>query len=530
MPINRVLSFVLILFFSNSEAQSVFEKSYSVEINSEFSYISQLKLLPDSSYIFSTTAYDNFDNFLLLGRIDQIGNIIWVKKFNDSFTIREANLDIDSTSAIYLTFSASNGIPLRYYSTIHKLDPSGNILWSQSFGDSLNTHASEHIFYTPDAIYLAGEIYINGSSDLFLIKVDTTGNYIWGYTFNTGGIDYLRDALKLNNGDILLSGLSTDSLNQYYNSLFRINSNGAIVWKKRYHTPTFREFNGQSMCENSDGTIIISGYADSLDIASSIYFGKWDISIMKLNNSGDFLWGKIYGGSDFDEVWQVYPTEDAGYIFAAEPESFGNVSRISLMKTDSLANIQWMKLYGKETGGFPNNIVINPDKGYSILASDGDYNVSAPMIFIRTDSLGNSMCQDTIVSLPQLPFTPIVDTIGWSNTLNGELSFSPAVSNFALIMNDYCIPNFISTISEGAFLQVYPNPFLTELNLSVSKQSLNKLNLNIYNTIGLNVYSEVHHNVDQYSTKINCANFPKGLYLIEIFVDEERIVRKILKQ
>jgi hypothetical protein len=531
MTRNILFLFLSLTAWINSNAQSVFEKSYPVEINNAFSYISQLKLLPDSSYLFSTTAYDNSDNFLLLGRIDHLGNVDWIKQINDSFQISQANFALSANNELYLTYSARNGNPPRNYSVVLKMDLSGNLNWSKSYGDSTRTHACEHIFLTPTSIFLAGECYSSTPSDLYLIKLDTAGNFNWGKTYEAGGIDYLRDAKQLNNQDILLSGLTRDSVNHYFNSLFRIDTTGTIAWHKRFYLPSYKEFNSQALLEDYDGTLLITGHADTVEVSSATYFGKWDISIMRLTATGNFLWGKIMGGSDFDEVWQVLSTDDHGFIFAAEPESFGNVSRISLMKTDNVANIQWMKLYGKTTGGFPNNIVINHDKGFTILATDGDYNVNAPMLFIRTDSLGISICPESVVTLPQLPFTPLEDTIGGYGMLSGTLPYIPVISNYPLDATDYCNPVFIFSLSADYFLQVYPNPFSSFITLSLNKQGLRKLKITIQNTLGQTVYKSEEPNLtNSFTTSIDMTTYAKGIYLIDLTIDGERTTRKIIKQ
>ena len=512
-------------------SQTVFEKSYEVEINNKFSYISQLALLSDSSYIFSTTAYDNSDNFLLIGKIDYFGNILWVKQVNDSFQISQANFAISGSNEIYLAYSAINGNPFRNYSVVVKMDLSGNLIWSKSYGDSTRNQYCEHIFFTPTSIYLAGETSSSSPYDLYVIKLDTAGNYNWGLTYDAGGIDYLRDAKQLSNGNILLSGLTRDSLNHHFNSIFRIDTNGAIVWNKRYHLPSFKEFNSQAINEDYDGNLFLTGYADTVEVSSSTYFGKWDISVMKITASGNFLWAKIYGGPDFDEVWQVLPTDDHGLIFAVEPESFGNVSRIGLMKCDSVGNIDWMRLYGKVTGGFPNNIVINYDKGYTIFATDGDYNVNAPMVFIRTDSLGVSICPDSVVTLPQMSFNPTVDTLGGFGTLSGIAPFAPMIVNYSLLVNDYCDPNFIQNLTTDYFCQVYPNPFTTSVSLSIHKQNLREVTVDIQNILGQTVYEIDEMNlINTFSKTIDMSELSSGIYFLSTTIDGQKTTRKIVKQ
>jgi|GEM_PF-4888322 len=518
----------VILFVKINYAQTTFEKEYLVDINNEFGYISQLTILPDSGYLFSTTAYNNNNNFLLLGRLDKFGNTVWIKQIDDNNQISQANIAFSTNNLIYLTYSTANST--YNYSIVTKFDLSGNLIWSKSFGQNGSSQYSEHIFITSTSIYFAGEVSASNYYDLYITKLDISGNFIWQKTFDAGGTDYLRDAKQLKNGNILLGGLTTDSLSRQYASLFRVDTNGLIVWHKRFHIPSYKEFNPQAITENSDRDLIISGHVDS--ISPVIGFGKWDICLMKLSSTGMFKWAKIYGGANNDEAWEVIPTNDKGYIFAAEPESFGNISRISLLKTDSTGNPTWMRLYGKKTGGFPNNIVINPDKGYSIFANDGNYGNPAPIVFIKTDSLGISSCADSIVVLPQNSFIPISDSIARTGNLNGVATFIPIVTNYPLQATDYCNESAsVTFLSNDLNVTIFPNPFSSNIAISIQKQNMKQASVKIYNFIGQPVFT--HNAADisgSYFNSVDLAMQPCGLYTIEIIIDGMRTVHRIIKE
>lgn len=425
-------------------AQTVFEKTYPVNINNKRLYISQLLGTPDSGYVFATTAYNNGDNVILIGRLDKNGNVDWVKQVNDLNTIRAVNIDLSLDGYLYATFSVYLTSQSSYFSIVLKFDIAGNLIWSKSYGGPNVDQHSEHTFISSSSIFIAGELRTltaGGQSELYLLKIDTSGILQWGKTYDAGGSDNLRSAKQLSNGDILLSGWTIDSLSRNYVSLFRIDVNGIIIWGKRFHVPSYKRFNAQAVNEDFSGDLLISGYVDTVD--TGIGFGLWDIFLMKLSSAGNFKWGKIYGGSDYDESFSIAPTNDNGYIIGAEPESYGNVSRIGLLKTDSVGNVVWMRLYGDTSGGFPNNVVINEDNGYTILATDGDYDVIAPMVLIRTDSMGRTVCNDTLVTIQEDSFQPASDSIGTVGTLTGFVPFTRVISVYPLMALDYCEPNSI---------------------------------------------------------------------------------------
>lgn len=390
--------------------------------------------MPDSGYAFAQTAFDNGNNTLLIGRLDKNGNVVWIKQVDDSETIRAGSIALSPDGYLYATFSARAG-QTWIFPVVLKFDLSGNLVWSKSYGNSNGHEQSEHIFVTASAIYVAGEVYSISGDDLYVLKIDLGGTLIWGRTYDMEG-ELMTNSILLNNGDLLLCGWTYDSHGKNYSSFFRIDSSGAIIWSKRFNTPSYERFIVHASNEDFSGDLLLSGYVDSVD--TGIGFGKWDILFMKLSSTGDFKWAKIYGGSDWDEGWFVAPTNDNGYMMGVEPESFGNVPRIGLLKTDSIGNVEWMRLYGEASGGFPNNFVMNKDNGYTILAKEGDFVGQNPMILISIDSTGKALCGDSLVSIQTNSFQPVEESLGTSISLTGFAPFTPIIADYPLTAQDYC--------------------------------------------------------------------------------------------
>ena len=64
----------------------------------------------------------------------------------------------------------------------------------------------------------------------------------------------------------------------------------------------------------------------------------YDAYLIKINDSGDILWDKTYGGSNSDYGYSVINTLDSGFAILGSTHNFGNGSKNSsdiwLIKTD----------------------------------------------------------------------------------------------------------------------------------------------------------------------------------------------------
>lgn len=524
----RLIYIILLYVFQLgiTNGQVMFENYYEVNVNNKFNHVIHFMPAEDNGYYFATTAFHEGNNFLMMGKFDSDGEIVWVKQIDENYTIRQANVDQDADDNLFLAYSALNGNPPRFHSVLVKTDVTGNPIWSRSYGDTSRTEYCENVFVTENAIFLAGETSSPDFKDLYLHKTDLNGNLIWSKRYHAGGTDYLRDSKLLSNGDILLSGTTFMGSGNRSASIFRINQDGDILWGKQFRIPTNKRFNPQAIGEGYDGSLLISGHVDT--VSTEVHFGLWDMFLMKLSSDGDFKWARIYGGEHWDETWSVKPCPDGGYILGAEPESFGFVSRMGLLKTDSLGNMEWMKLYGSADGSFPNNVLVNDD-GYIIFGTDGSYNQNAPMLLVRTDFDGNSICTSEEVTLPQDSFIPQIEDVGSVVSMAGEADFTPVLFDYPLMAREYCDPIIVSEVPNSN-IQVYPNPFVNQLFIRGSSHGVNSINIQIFNASGENVYDQIHNGTaDSYFYHLDLSNLSSGLYFVQINVNDSRHSVKVVK-
>lgn len=146
--------------------------------------------------------------------------------------------------------------------------------------------------------------------------------------------------------------------------------NGDLVWIKTFGGSN--EDDAIDIVQANDGNYVILGFTNSND---GDITGKTSIDqdywLLKLNQNGEKLWDKTYGGSENDQATGISKTNDGGYIISGFTSSFdGDVSENAgfqdywIVKVDGEGIIQWEKSFG----------FIGQDQAYKVIqTSDGGY-------------------------------------------------------------------------------------------------------------------------------------------------------------
>jgi hypothetical protein len=138
----------------------------------------------------------------------------------------------------------------------------------------------------------------------------------------------------------------------------KLNSDGDTLW-----TTNFRgtgEARAYAVRETFDGGYITTGYYGYLPVVDDR-----DVFLTKLNSLGGILWERTYGGTEYDEAFDLQVLHgDSGFVVTGYTRSFGVYgSDVYLIRTDSAGDTLFTRYYG---------YTIN-DKGYSICEMTDGY-------------------------------------------------------------------------------------------------------------------------------------------------------------
>jgi hypothetical protein len=199
-----------------------------------------------------------------------------------------------------------------------KTDASGNMEWNKTYGGTWDGYARS-VQQTADGGYiLAGDTryFHASSSDMWLVKTNSTGDMQWNETYGGKGDDVAYSVQQTTDGGYIAAGYTNSfGAGGYDFWLVKTNSTGDMQWDKTYGAKgEDMAYSGQQI---SDGGYIAAGSTRSFGA------GMEDVWIVKTNSSGQMEWNKTQGGTGDDVAYSVQQTSDGGYIAAGYTNSSG---------------------------------------------------------------------------------------------------------------------------------------------------------------------------------------------------------------
>lgn len=223
---------------------------------------------------------------------------------------------------------------------IIRLAGNGSVMWQKAYGSGSESIRS--IAQTTDGGYVvAGSTNSSGAvnGDVWVIKLDTGGNTAWQKRYGGTGSEFARSIRQTQDGGYIVAG-QTSSFGAGWVDMwiFKLDNTGNLVWQKTYGGLDYDE--AYSIEQTADGGYIVAGRTSSFGAPASHY--AW---VLKLDESGNTAWQKRYGGTGYTSMRSVRQVPDGGYVIAGVTDSFGGENELWVLKINSSGGIQWQKRY-----------------------------------------------------------------------------------------------------------------------------------------------------------------------------------------
>jgi uncharacterized delta-60 repeat protein len=255
----------------------------------------------------------NSDIFLV--KYNSSGTKQWSKQLGTLWGDMGYGVTVDSSDNIYVTGWTSGPLDGNTNSGssdifLLKYNSSGTKQWSKQLGTSsddegmdVTTDSSGNIYMTG---YTGGDLDGNtnsGSYDMFLVKYNSSGTKQWSKLLGTSSGDYGYGVTTDSSDNIYVTGGTWEGLDGNTNSgaldifLVKYNSSGTKQWTKLLGN-TDKDY-GKDVTTDSSDNIYVTGYT-YLDLDGNTTSGGWDMFLVKYNSSGTKQWSKLLGTSSND--------------------------------------------------------------------------------------------------------------------------------------------------------------------------------------------------------------------------------------
>jgi type IX secretion system substrate protein len=409
---------------------------------------------------------------------------------------------------------------------IIKLDSSGNLQWTKTIGGSDEDICTSIIQLADGSYILGGWTYSfgAGNKDAYLIKFDDSGNLQWTQVIGGTGVDWVRDVTLTSDGGFAAGGYTSSfGAGSYDVYVIKEDSSGIVQWTKTIGGNDLDY--GHSIIQTNDGGYAVCGYTTSFGVGSN------DLYVVKLDGSGNLQWTKTIGTSGGTYIGlSLIQKMDDSYVITGYGYTGGTIPGIFTYKLDGSGNLQWLKYSGGGSNDYSSTIIQTSDNGYAICGRGQSYGMgNFDMYLIRTDSSGN-YCGS-------FAFTGTSGSGGTTGS-GGAVSSGGSVSGGGTVSSGGVQTNVCSTVGTAELanentIEIFPNPnkgqFMIHSRFQPGSPSMVRA-IKIFNIFGEIVYREIISSDFKTSVTIDFSAQPKGIYLLQTTIGDKSYIRKLIIQ
>jgi len=231
--------------------------------NVTFTGVTINSMIPISGgYVLAGNAANNF----WLAKVNSAGTMLWNKTYGGPGD-NQANSVIQTSDGGYALAGESNAFSSagEYDFMIVKTDSSGNQQWLKTFGGTGGDSDATSLIQSSDGGYvLAGytSAYGLGGYVAWLVKTDSSGNLIWTQTYGNSGSEAYSLIQTSDGGLAFVGELATPNTATNLVWLVKTDSFGNTRWNETFggSNSEYSTWGGNSLIETSDGAFAIAGY------------------------------------------------------------------------------------------------------------------------------------------------------------------------------------------------------------------------------------------------------------------------------
>jgi hypothetical protein len=303
-----------------------------------------LRQTADGGYILvgSTSSFGAGSLDVYLVRTDDDGDTLWTRTYGGladdvAYAVRQT---ADGGFVIVgYTESVEGGRPAQAF--LLRTDRIGDTVWTRCYGLT-GDDKFRSVVECAEGFAAAGYVHTPGrtGADFWLVRLSRDGDTLWTRTYGVDRLDEKALALErtADNGFILAGSVEIGG-SDHAAFVVRTDGSGDTVWTRTYDAGVGWD---ETRCVSiaADGGFVLAGYTESVGA------GEADMWLLRLDQLGDTIWTRTFGGTEYDYGYSAMEAE-GGFVCVGNTYSYGaGQNDFYLVATDSAGDTLWTRTYG----------------------------------------------------------------------------------------------------------------------------------------------------------------------------------------
>ena len=283
-------------------------------------------------------------------KIDENGSKIWDKRYGGgsedkclyALELENGDFALSGYSRSGISGDKTHGSLGHTDSWLIRVDENGTKIWDHTYGGDFFDFAIKVEVVSDGNWLVFGYSSSNpgnsktatkkGGDDYWVIKVNhENGSMIWDKSYGGASYDYFDDALVQEDGSFIMVGLSyaasgntgdRQSTAKGESSdlwVVKADANGSILWERSYGGEKGVGWNSRIIPLGGQGFLISSGASGQAtgDISGgqrNTGGSDSDYWLIKIDQYGNKIWDRRYGGGGYEDSKSIIPTNDGGFL------------------------------------------------------------------------------------------------------------------------------------------------------------------------------------------------------------------------
>jgi len=405
---------------------------------------------PDGGFVLGGIVEDGSLSRPVMVKLDCYGEVSWIKTCGQSSTVQNVFTRVAVTPDSGAVLLCNVGQFNAYSIVVLRVDKNGNTLWRKIINQSSGDNGGFGIANTTDGGFIITG-YTNrygsetpGSSyrDVYLLKLDGSGNLLWTKTYgNKSAYDEGTSVIQTSDGGYAVCGRFIDQ-GTFYAFLLKTDPTGTPEFLRTYGD-TLHSSWAFAVRQMSDGGYVLAG---STTVLQQNFQSFGDNFVLRTNMNGDTLWTQgFYGLPNLFEnasslVVDAQENLVVGVATASYPTTGFVPNKHLVARFGSNGALQTAKLLN--TGGSHYPVVSkHPDGGYLVTGFTNNYlGLDFTGLVIKTDANLEAGCytQDATLQTVAQPIPIRVRTPTFTTVSGGLISNYPTELTLTLLDSALC--------------------------------------------------------------------------------------------